>query len=206
MNASSARHALENAARDKEFEDLTELANVRADLRYGTTNNLLGRDVYGGYARVLLHREAAAKFRRASALLAEHHPDLTFIVFDALRPQAAQEAFWALVQGTPQQPYFADPKKGSIHSYGFAIDVGLLDAGGAELDMGTGFDDLTPLAEPRLEDEFLAKGELSAAQLANRKILRAVMTEAGFLQLPHEWWHFDALPPADVRARFRRVE
>ena len=203
---SSVRLALENAARHEDYEDLTDLPNVRADLRYGTTNNLLGRDVYGGYGRVLLHREAAAKFRRASSLLADRYPELSFIVFDALRPQAAQEAFWALVSGTPQQPYFADPKKGSIHSYGFAIDVGLLAKDGSELDMGTAFDDLTPLAEPRREEEFLANGTLKAPQAANRRLLRQVMTDAGFLQLPHEWWHFDALPPTDVRARFRRVE
>jgi zinc D-Ala-D-Ala dipeptidase len=200
------RANLEKAALDPEFDDVSDLANVRVDLRYGSTNNILGRDVYGAYGRALLHREAGAMFRRASALLAERHPGLTFIIFDSLRPQAAQEAFWALVAGTPQQPYFADPKKGSIHSYGFAIDLSLLDAGGRELDMGTGFDDLSPLAEPRKEEEFLSNGSLTASQVANRKILRSVMTEAGFLQLPHEWWHYDALPAADVRARYRRVE
>ncbi|RYZ97756.1 MAG: peptidase M15, partial [Proteobacteria bacterium] len=81
-----------------------------------------------------------------------------------------------------------------------------LDENGNELDMGTGFDDLSPLAEPRREAEFLLNAELSLAQVANRKILRAVMEEAGFLQLPHEWWHFDALPAVDVRAQYRRVE
>ena len=65
------REALEAASRHHDYEDLTDLANVRTDLRYGTTNNLLRRDVYGGYQRVLLHREAAAKFHRAGALLAE---------------------------------------------------------------------------------------------------------------------------------------
>jgi zinc D-Ala-D-Ala dipeptidase len=200
------RQSLEAAARHPDYDDVSNLPNVRVDLRYGSTNNLLGRDVYGGYDRALLHREAGAMFRRAAALLASRRPDLSFIIFDSLRPQAAQEAFWALVAGTPQQPYFADPKKGSIHSYGFAIDLGLLDEQGRELDMGTGFDDLSPLAEPRKEEEFLAAGALTPAQVGNRKILRAVMTEAGFLQLPHEWWHYDALPAADVRARYRRVE
>lgn len=202
----AVRRKLEEAARHPDYDDVSELANVRVDLRYGTLNNLLGQDVYGGYARALLHREAGAMFRRAASLLAARHPELNFVIYDSLRPQAAQEAFWALVAGTPQQPYFADPKKGSIHSYGFAIDLGLLDRSGRELDMGTGFDDLSPLAEPRKEDEFLAAGTLKAEQIANRLILRAVMTEAGFLQLPHEWWHYDALPAADVRARYRRLE
>ncbi|RZA02813.1 MAG: D-alanyl-D-alanine dipeptidase, partial [Proteobacteria bacterium] len=169
------RQALENAAKHPDYDDLSDLTNVKVDLRYGTENNLLKRDVYGGYDRALLHARAGSMFRRAAALLSEGYPRLSFIVFDALRPQAAQEAFWALVSGTPSQAYFADPKKGSIHSYGFAIDVGLLDENGNELDMGTGFDDLSPLAEPRREAEFLLNAELSLTQVANRKILRAVM-------------------------------
>ena len=200
------RAALEQAAQQPDFVDMTSLPNVRVDLRYGTTNNLLGLDVYGGYQKVLLHQIAARKFEAASRLLAERHPDLHFLVLDALRPQTAQRKFWALVLGTPQQPYFADPAKGSIHSFGFAIDLTLVDSQGRELPMGTEFDDLTPLAEPRREEEFLRAGTLSAEAIANRKLLRAIMVEAEFIPLPHEWWHFDALPPAEVRTSFRLVE
>lgn len=200
------REALERAATQPDFEDLTSLPQVKVDLRYGTTNNLLSRDVYGGYQKVLLHREAARKFRKAAELLAKRAPELHFVVFDALRPQAAQVQFWEIVKGTPQQPYFADPAKGSIHSFGFAIDLGLLDESGRELPMGTEFDDLSPLAEPRREEEFLKEGKLKAEHLKNRRLLRSIMEEAGFLSIPHEWWHFDALPPAEVRARFRIVE
>lgn len=202
----SSRSALEKAANHPDFEDLSSLKNVAVDLRYGTTNNLLGIDVYGGYQRVLLHREAAKKFRHASRLLEERHPRLRFLVLDALRPQTAQKQFWELVKGTPQQPYFADPAKGSIHSFGFAIDLTLIDSSGRELPMGTEFDDLTPLAEPRREEEFLANGSLTAEAIVNRQFLRTVMVEAGFLPLPHEWWHFDALAAAEVRAKFRLVE
>jgi len=200
------RQALEAAALHPDFSDLSELANVQVDLRYGSTNNLLGIDVYGGYQRVLLHREAAEKFRLASKILSERYPALSFLVFDALRPQAAQIQFWDLVKSTPQQQYFADPSKGSIHSFGFAIDLSLIDTSGQELNMGTEFDDLSPLAEPKREEEFLRSGKLTSLQLENRLLLRSLMVEAGFIPLPHEWWHFDALPPADVRARFRILE
>jgi D-alanyl-D-alanine dipeptidase len=37
-------------------------------------------------------------------------------------------------------------------------------------------------------------------------VLRQVMTHAGFLQLPHEWWHFDALPREEIRSGFRLIE
>jgi zinc D-Ala-D-Ala dipeptidase len=202
----TARDSLEAAALDPDFADLTGLPNVKADLRYGSSRNLLGLDVYGGFQRVLLHRKAAEKLRAASGLLSRLHPHLSFLTFDALRPQSAQRQFWELVRGTPQQPYFADPAKGSIHSFGFAIDLGLADENGRELPMGTGFDDLSPLAEPRREEEFFRSGELSAESLENRRLLRSVMQQAGFHPIPHEWWHFDALPPADVRARYRLVE
>ncbi len=199
------REALEAAGQNPLYVDLTSLPNVRVDLRYGTSNNVLGRDVYGGFQRVLLHTLAAEKFRAAASLLAARAPELAFVVFDALRPQAAQLEFWNLVKGTSQQSYFADPQKGSLHSYGFAIDLSLLKQG-RELDMGTPFDDLSDLAQPKKEGEFLASGALKAEQVANRKILRTIMEEAGFLQLPHEWWHYDALPGAEVRAKYARVE
>jgi D-alanyl-D-alanine dipeptidase len=202
--AQSPREALEAALRDPDFEDVTDLAQVAVDLRYGTKRNLLKRDVYDGFQRALLHRLAARKLRAAGELLAERHPGYRFLIFDALRPHAAQIEFWKLVRGTPQEPFFADPAHGSIHSFGFAVDLGLLGPDGAELDMGTPFDDLTELAGPRHEEAMLAAGRLIPAQRANRLRLRTVMEEAGFLQLPHEWWHYDALPGAEVRATYRR--
>lgn len=201
----SSRAALEAALQNPDVVDVSDLPNVRVDLRYGTTQNLLKRDVYGGFQRALLHRIAADKFHRASMLLQKHYPHLKFLVFDALRPHAAQLEFWALVKGTPQEPFFANPERGSIHSFGFALDVGLCDLDGRELDLGTPFDDLTDLAGPKNEPEMLAAGRLSKAQCDRRFVLRSIMLEAGFLQLPHEWWHYDALPGDVVRSTYRRI-
>ncbi len=200
----SSKAALENAARHPDFVDLTDIPNVKVDLRYGSENNLLKKNVYSGFQRVLLHKVAAVKFREACRLLQEQKPQFSFLVFDALRPQTAQKQFWELVKGTPQQPYFADPAKGSIHSFGFAIDLSLWHQ--KELPMGTEFDDLSPLAEPRREKEFLESGELAPEHYKNRLLLRSIMEAAGFLSIPHEWWHFDALAPSDVRSNYRLVE
>ena len=79
----------------------------------------------------------------------------------------------------------------------------LLDEAGVGLDMGTGFDNFTPLAEPDQEPALVSSGQLSAAQEANRLILRSLMTRAGFHTIPEEWWHFDALPIAAGLGRQR---
>lgn len=201
------RESLEHALANPIYVDISDWAGVRVDLRYGSVNNLLGRDVYGGFQRALLHKIAAEKFAAALQALQKARPDLEFLVYDALRPRSAQYAFWDLVKNTPQQMYFTDPAKGSVHNHGFALDVGLAaKKSGAELDMGTPFDDLTDLAQPRYEDKFLADGRLHESQRQNRLLLRRIMEGAGFEQLPHEWWHYDALPAPVVRANYPILE
>jgi D-alanyl-D-alanine dipeptidase len=86
-----------------------------------------------------------------------------------------------------------------------ALDLTILDPAGRELDMGTGFDDMTPLSHPALEEGFLRSGELSADQLANRRLLRDAMDQAGFVGIDTEWWHFDCGDRNRVRQTFRRV-
>jgi D-alanyl-D-alanine dipeptidase len=101
--------------------------------------------------------------------------------------------------------YLANPQRGSIHSFGMALDITLLDADGRELDMGTGFDDMTELSHPALEARFLASGALTAQQVANRQLLRDAMFQAGFVGINTEWWHFDCGDRNVVRQTFSRV-
>ena len=137
--------------------------------------------------------------KSAIAELQRRAPGFKLLLFDCLRPGSAQKVLWSFVRGTPQQKYVADPERGSIHSYGLAIDLSLQDAEGREVDMGTPYDQFDELAEPRHEDRFLSEGRLTKTQIENRQLLREVMTAAGFQGLPHEWWHFDAKPPTEVR-------
>jgi D-alanyl-D-alanine dipeptidase len=71
--------------------------------------------------------------------------------------------------------------------------------------MGTGFDDMTELSHPALEDGFLRSGALTGAQAANRRLLREAMFQAGFVGINTEWWHFDCGDRNLVRQTFRRV-
>ena len=197
--------AIEDLGGCAQFRHLSSIAGIAVDLRYATPDNFTGRDLYSPFDCAWLHLDAAAALERAVAWLAARRPGHTALILDALRPQRVQEALWAALEGTGLQEYLADPSRGSIHSFGMAVDITILDAGGSELDMGTGFDDLTWRSQPRYEAELLAKGELTAAQVGNRQLLRAMMAHAGFVGILSEWWHYDCGDRERVRASFQRV-
>jgi D-alanyl-D-alanine dipeptidase len=205
INGSYLTVASEDIAGDPAFRHLSTIAGIAVDLRYATANNFVGRDLYSPYDCAWLHVDAAAALERMVAWLAQQRPGHTALVLDALRPQRVQQQLWDALAGTGLQMYLADPARGSIHSYGMALDITILDPDGRELDMGTGFDDLTELSHPALEEGFLRSGALSAVQLANRRLLREGMLQAGFVGINTEWWHFDCGDRNLVRQTFRRV-
>jgi len=188
-----------------DFRHLSSIAGIAVDLRYAGPNNFLGRDLYGSHDCAWLHMEAAAALERVVAWLAVKRPGARVLVLDALRPQRVQQQLWDALAGTDLQMYLAEPGRGSIHSYGMALDVTILDEAGAELDMGTGFDDMTELSHPALEEGFLACGDLTPEQVSNRQLLRDAMFQAGFVGIKTEWWHFDCGDRNVVRATFQRV-
>ncbi|MFS2213257.1 M15 family metallopeptidase [Telluria sp. Tellsp104] len=197
--------ASEDIAGHPEFRHLSTIAGIAVDLRYATPNNFIGRDLYSPYDCAWLHRDAACALERVVAWLKARRPGCTPLVLDALRPQRVQQQLWDALAGTDLQMYLAHPQRGSIHSFGMALDITILDEDGRELDMGTGFDDMTELSHPALEARFLASGELSAEQVANRQLLRDAMFQAGFVGINTEWWHFDCGDRNLVRQTFRRV-
>lgn len=182
---------VEDIATHPDFRPLAGLTGVAHDLRYAGTDNFAGRVLYVGLDCAWIRREAAAGLEAAAAWLAGARPGHLLLVLDALRPQRVQEAIWADVAGTPMQDYFADPAKGSIHSFGMAVDVTLVGPDGREADMGSGYDEMSLRSHPMLDAEHLALGVLSAAQVTERGWLHAAMARGGFRAIATEWWHFD---------------
>lgn len=163
---------------------------VRLDIRYATADNFTKAVVYPA-ARCLLRPEAAAALGKVQSELAAK--GLGLKLWDCYRPLSVQRHFWELV---PDPRYVADPKKGSRHNRGAAVDLTLVDAAGRELEMPTGYDDFSEAAHR-------ASAAGTPAARANARTLEDAMVRHGFKGLPTEWWHFDfsgweAFPLLDV--------
>lgn len=196
---------VEDIAASADFRHLRTLRGVPHDLRYVGSRNFAGRSLYGRLDCAWLRSEAAAGLEVAAAWLQAQRPGWRILVLDALRPQRVQEAIWVDVAGTPAQEYFANPERGSIHSYGMAVDVTLLAPDGGEADMGSGFDEMSLASHPALHEAHLASGLLTKAQVAERDCLRRAMEHGGFAGIPNEWWHFDHGDRDRVRRELPRI-
>lgn len=168
--------------READVAELVTLdSTIKLDIRYATPNNFMKRKMYT-QARAFLQRPAANALVQANrALRSEGYGVL---VFDGYRPWAVTKKFW---DETPpaKRKYVANPRRGSTHNRGCAVDLSLYDlATGKEVDMPSPYDDFTNKAAADYEGG-------TAAQQRTRRILRAAMEDAGFKVNPDEWWHFD---------------
>lgn len=189
------------------FVDVRTLdADIRVELKYASSDNFMRSAVYGDFKKAYLQEEAALKLALANKYLKQIRPDLTLLVGDALRPRAVSRQMWSHLSGSPMQRYVADPRGGSMHNYGCAVDITICDINGNRLDMGTPMDYFGPLAQPRYEERFLKEGKLTSEQVANRQLLREVMHTAGFQGIQLEWWHFEAFDKKLIRAAYSIVE
>jgi D-alanyl-D-alanine dipeptidase len=158
------------------FEITQNKYDVILDLRYGSTNNFLNQQVYVN-SLCFLHKDTLSNFEKAIHSAAQQGFRLK--IFDAFRPQIAQEKLWSIC---PNPTYVADPSKGSNHTRGIAVDLTLIDENKNELDMGTPFDDFTPASHHG--------ADLSAHIQANRDLLLNIMLTSGWDHYPFEWWHY----------------
>ncbi len=165
---------------------LTEITardyDVEFDIVYATPRNFTRAPIYAR-AGVYLHPEAAAALTRAIGLA--RAIGLRFKIYDAFRPTEAQ---WKMWTHTPDPEFLADPRRGSPHSRGVAVDLTLLRSDGRELDMGTPFDSFRPQSHH-------AATEIPVEAQRNRFLLLGVMSAAGWDFYRNEWWHYQLFEP-----------
>jgi D-alanyl-D-alanine dipeptidase len=174
-------------------------------LLYATENNFVGERMYKSLREAYLQTEAANKLVLAQKYLKQINPDYKLIVYDAARPQWAQEIMWDKVKNTAMKRYVSSPKRISMHTYGVAVDVSILSPNNKELDMGTPVDFLGELAEPKHEAKYLVSGKLTPEQIKNRDLLRTIMKKAGFRGIPNEWWHFEAFSRTEAQDKYTPI-
>ena len=179
---------------------------IQVDLRFSSTNNPLKIDAYGDFCNCYMQKDAAKRLVKAQKALQKIRPGYSLLTYDCLRPRSFQRKIYNMVQGTKFQRYVANPNSGSMHNYGCAVDVSIVDDNGKELDMGTEYCFFGDLAQPRYEKKFLKAGKIKKKQIENRRLLRSVMKNAGFKGILSEWWHFNAFKRDYIRKTFQIVE
>lgn len=160
------------------------------DLRYATSNNFVGVQLYPAGARCLVHQDLAAGLVTAADVLRRDGKVLVF--WDCYRPHDVQVRMF---QEVPNPNWVARPSDfARSHEAGRSVDVTLADGHyGWRVDMGTDFDDFTPRSLAYATDG------ITPAQQANRQMLRAAMQAGGLSVYPGEWWHFDGPGAKDPR-------
>ncbi len=152
---------------------------ILVDLRYATTRNIAGKPLYTPGARCIVRQHVAEGLKVAQDWLRPQGYGLK--IWDAYRTPSAQKALWEL---SKDASFVASPDSGrSLHTWGVAVDVTLVNSKGEELKMPSEFDDFSSAAASR----YLGRDPVVAKNLA---LLQAAMTQGGFTGLRTEWWHF----------------
>lgn len=158
--------------------EITEEDGFVLDLRYATDNNFVDHVIYE-CGRCFLRPDVARQLKLVNRQLQEKGYQLK--LFDCYRPLEVQ---WELWNEVPDPRYVADPREGSMHNRGMAVDLTIVNNSGEELDMGTGFDHFGQKAY----HSYTSK--LSKEVRNNRELLKNSMEAAGFQPITTEWWHY----------------
>ena len=183
-------------------------SSIVVDLRYSTCNNFLGMDMYGDFNKCYLQPDVAQKLKCSQETLKSKFPFYNLIIYDAVRARSIQRKMWDTIDVpySERSKYVSNPNNGSLHNFGAAVDVSIIDEHGIELDMGTPYDYFGELAYPREEERMLEEGKLTHIQLLNRKLLRDVMESANFMGITTEWWHFNSCFRTEAYEKYKIIE
>lgn len=198
---------------EKRFVDagLVDISTIDNTIQVDLVNsdpkkNYFRENYYDGLDKAYLRKEVAIKLSNAQKILKTNHPKYSLLVLDAARPRSVSKKMYEKMKGTKFEEYVANPQKGSMHNYGIAVDITIVDENRKEIDMG-----FSPFRKSKLELYWqfakLKMGfKLNKEQAENRKILSDTMKRAGFLPLRLEWWHFNGMPKDKTRKTYQIIE
>ena len=199
---------MEQKLLDFGLQDIAEVdSTIGVQLVYATPDNFLGHVLYPDIHHAFMISAMAQKLVKAQQRLKAIRPDLSLLIYDAARPLCVQREMWASVKGTPNVSFVANPAKGrGMHNYGAAVDITIMDSTGTPLPMGSKHDYFGPEARIDHETELVANGLITKEELENRKLLRRVMTESGFITCISEWWHFNHIPSIRAKEELKIID
>ncbi len=168
-------------------------------------NNYFRENYYNGLNKAFLQKEVAIKLSMAQKYLKTKFPKYSLMIMDAARPRSVSKQMYDKMKGTKFEKFVANPQKGSMHNYGVAVDITIIDMNGDEIDMGF---------SPFYKNDFSIYWSytkkkifsLSDKQKKNRKLLAEVMVKAGFTPLSFEWWHFNGVSKKKTRKQHSIIE
>lgn len=165
---------------NKELVDVKKLIpTIVLDLKYSTADNFTKTILYKKVVSTYMRKPTANALQQIQNHLLQK--GLGIKIFDAYRPYAATKLMWDLIH---DERYVANPKNGSNHNRGLAIDLTIINLKTAqELDMGTGFDNFTDTAHHTFIN-------LPKSVVENRQLLKTTMEQFGFKSFDTEWWHY----------------
>ncbi|NBX79432.1 MAG: peptidase M15 [Flavobacteriales bacterium] len=180
--------------------------DIQVDLKYATADNFMKMRLYERLRSAYLQKDVAERLSKCQELLSNLKSGYRLLVYDAVRPVSVQQKMWDALDSIPPSErgkFVSNPQNRSLHNMGAAVDLTIIDERGIPLDMGAGYDDIRKIAYPTLEQEFLAKGELTEKHISNRELLRKVMKSQDFRPLETEWWHFNACSRPQGKAKYK---
>lgn len=223
---SAQESSIDELMKSYNMVDITTLdSSILVELKYSTTDNFVGVDMYGDLERAYLERKFAQKVVLAQSILKREHPNLTLLIYDAARPISAQRAMRRCVEGSALESFVADGTRGGRHNYGVAVDLTIATEDGTPLDMGAEFDEFSEASSvkgsPDTSDkssrtidvyrgyitELANRGIITYEAAQNRILLVEVMCEAGLYPYRKEWWHYeDIMPMSSVRSKYQLLD
>lgn len=169
----------ESSVNDTTFVNLKQFSTSFVyDMKYATQDNFLKAKVYD-CAECLIRLKTVKALVKANEVFIKKGYQIK--IFDCYRPLDIQNKMWQIVSNPK---YVADPKKGSIHNRGGAVDISLVKLDGSNVDMGTAFDFFGIEASHNYK-------KLPKEVIDNRELLRKVMVANGFNSFESEWWHYN---------------